>query len=194
MNTCCTISVELTTVTQDDLGRVLESDDFQFPGYPIHFASHTTWTNPCLSIPGLGLIGLPLSHRDAELIKASEWTSYNNNIWTINADHIVFENPSWEDAVRSVTSDVQSELGMDSSGKALEYRLDKLLLFGPGSECVDVVFCLLTLFHEYIEINLPPSLYSPALNRHLSAPLVQMEMEQWPICLFHCHPSTKGEK
>jgi hypothetical protein len=136
----CCVSTKLISIAQDDLGRVLEGDEFQFPGGPFHIATHTTWTNPCLNIAGLGFIGLPLSDRDAAAIKASEWASHNGDIWSINASHISFENPEWDKAVLSFTTDMYETLGINPCTNPPEYRFDRLLLFGPGLRCVAILF------------------------------------------------------
>lgn len=126
-------------IAQDDLRRVLESEEFKFPGRGTHFATHTAWTNPCLNIAGLGSIGLPLSDRDAASIKAFERASYDGDIWSINANHISFENPRWEKDVSSLTSIIYRRLGINLGTDPPNYRLDRLLLLGPGFRYVLVL-------------------------------------------------------
>lgn len=55
--------------------------------------------NPCLHIDGIGIIGLPLSDRDANLIanvgtSASERTAHNSTL--VDCSKVSFKNPRWE--------------------------------------------------------------------------------------------------
>jgi hypothetical protein len=136
------VSTKFIPISQDDLRRVLEGEEFKFPGRPSHFATYTTWTNPCLNVAGLGSIGLPLSDRDAASIKAFKSASYNGpgDIWSINANRISFENPRWENSVLSYTSSICKRLGINLSTNPPKYRLDQLLLFGPRFRCVAILF------------------------------------------------------
>ncbi|KAF7323327.1 WW domain-containing protein [Mycena chlorophos] len=88
---------------REDLTRDLElllRRDFSFPGQYCHAATMTSAANPGLSIKGIGIVGLPLSDRDAELVRrlvssSSSAEQMMSNTWELDAQSIECLNPAW---------------------------------------------------------------------------------------------------
>lgn len=107
-----------------------------------HFSSAP---NPALSINGIGMIGLPLSDRDAEIIIAAgiqapfghgERTVVNKDVrdtWELQPDQLQFLNPAWKDWIeRVVMVKVANDLGIADSAQTAKCELHKLLLYKEG--------------------------------------------------------------
>ncbi|KAF8992563.1 hypothetical protein BDZ89DRAFT_1054122, partial [Hymenopellis radicata] len=87
--------------------------DFDFKGSFAYSGTFPQAPNPVLFIEGVGLIGLPLSERDAQLlINSSARAPYGHNdqtiinpevrdTWEIEPAKIVFKNPAWAKFVQS---------------------------------------------------------------------------------------------
>lgn len=102
--------------------------------------------NPCLNIDGVGLIGLPLSERDAKLIiECSTQAPYGHgtetlvnkdvrDTWEIEPQKITFENREWELFVQSLVQSVCSALGVQAAQIMPRCELYKLLLYQVGSQ------------------------------------------------------------
>lgn len=101
--------------------------------------------NPALSINGIGMIGLPLSNRDAETIIAAgiqapfghgERTVVNKDVrdtWELQPDQLQFLNPAWKDWIeRVVMVKVANDLGIADSAQTAKCELHKLLLYKEG--------------------------------------------------------------
>jgi hypothetical protein len=98
--------------------------------------------NPCISISGLGTIGLPLSERDARLIMSvSHQAPYEKSrepivdaavkqIWEMNADQFELRNPKWNMALEKVIERVAVDLDTPGGIKATPY---KMFLYEKGS-------------------------------------------------------------
>ncbi|KAK0501477.1 hypothetical protein EDD18DRAFT_1066392 [Armillaria luteobubalina] len=100
--------------------------------------------NPCLSIEGIGPVGLPLSPRDARLIiECASQAPYGHNeqtivntevrdTWEIDQGFIKFENPTWDTFLKqTVVPIVSQSLGTPSVNVRCD--LYKLLLYQEGS-------------------------------------------------------------
>lgn len=131
---------------QDDLNKAL-AGDFDFKGTYAHSDTHQNAPNPCLSIDGLGLIGLPLTPRDAKLIIGcsaqapfgqGELTVVNTEVrdtWEIEPSKISFVNPAWDSFIqREVVKSVCQALGVAPTSIPPRCELYKLLLYETGSQ------------------------------------------------------------
>ncbi|KIJ69263.1 hypothetical protein HYDPIDRAFT_123543 [Hydnomerulius pinastri MD-312] len=119
--------------------------DFDFKGEFAFSSSLPQAPNPGLHIDGLGLIGLPLSHRDAQFIQnVSAQAPYGKgtetvvdtavrDTWEIDPARIQFTNPTWKPYIDgTIVETVRKALG------AISYtpprcELYKLLLYKTGS-------------------------------------------------------------
>ena len=132
---------------QADLEAALEDINFSFNGNFYHANVLTTAPNPCLHIAGLGLVGLPLSERDAKAIVScatlapfghGERTVINKEVrdtWEIEPARIVFGNPEWVKYVDgSVCYEVCKALGVSIGNSPPKMELYKLLLYETGSQ------------------------------------------------------------
>ena len=126
-------------VLQGDLERVLQG--FNFKG---KFAvSHTFAPThlPSLHIQGIGVIGFPLSDRDAKLIEVAatqapfgKGTETVRDTFEINPDKFSFKNPAWSDFLHTVVKQVADGLGLPSNSPPPRAELYKLLLYKTGSQ------------------------------------------------------------
>ena len=110
--------------------------------------------NPCLWVDGTdsqsGNIGLPLSADSVELL-LSAWpgrarpTRRTKNAdaleasWVLDTEKVRLENPKWHRWLKgTVLPLVNSDLGVDQGkeNKDVEYRMDKVALFGVGARYV----------------------------------------------------------
>ena len=100
--------------------------------------------NPGLQIAPLGLIGLPLSERDAQSIKnilsSSPPDTYGlddtplHHTWVIEpANAVTFMNPAWSAFVDSVAKIACLELGVTTNSGVPKCELNKVLLYEWGS-------------------------------------------------------------
>ncbi|KAG6834600.1 hypothetical protein H0H93_008669, partial [Arthromyces matolae] len=105
-----------------------------------------TAPNPCLSIEGIGGIGLPLAARDAQAIinlsarppfgKGSKKVANRKvpDAWEIEPSKVKFENPVWTRFIHDyVISTVSKGLGVAATTVPPKCELYKLLLYEPGS-------------------------------------------------------------
>ncbi|KAF8908584.1 hypothetical protein CPB84DRAFT_1744211 [Gymnopilus junonius] len=131
---------------QDDLQDVLDNQHFSFTGTFYHAGLLTTAPNPCLHISGLGLVGLPLSDRDAKSIIScanlapfghGERTVIDKTVrdtWEIEPARITFANPQWDLYIKSsVVLEVCKSLGVAIGTNPPKSELYKLLLYEKGS-------------------------------------------------------------
>ena len=121
---------------QDDLTRILRyglnfKGDFAFsmplPHHP----------NPCLHIDGIGIVGLPLSGRDALLIAAAGSPTDEDMVQDtvlISRSDVSFKNPKWDSYVDEVVREhVWENLGCAPHKTAPLCQFRKLLLQQPGA-------------------------------------------------------------
>lgn len=125
------------TDSQDDLTRVLRYG-FNFKGKSAFSMPLSYSPNPCLHIDGIGIVGLPLSDRDANLIvsassSASKGTDLQDTI-RIDNSKVSYKNPKWEPYVDDVFRErVWKKLGCAPSKAAPHYEFRGLFLQKPGS-------------------------------------------------------------
>ena len=132
---------------QDDLEAVLKGD-FKFKG---KFAlSHTFSSTPLpgLYIQGIGVIGFPLSDRDAKLIEATATqapfgkgteTVVDTTVrdtFEINPDKFSFTNPAWPHFLQTIIDRMAGGLGLPPHLPPPRAELYKLLLYKTGSQSV----------------------------------------------------------
>ena len=89
--------------SQDDLTRILRHG-FNFKGKFAFSMPMPHPPNPCLLIDGIGIVGLPLSDRDALIATAGLPTGEDTARDTILTDRskVSFRNPKWEQYVDEV--------------------------------------------------------------------------------------------
>ena len=113
-----------------------------------HFATTgalSSAVNPGLNVNGLGIIGLPLSEREAvELTKACHQAPFGKgsetiidtdvrNTWELNADQFELENPEWQTILDSAVHQVANALGVVGGSTSVHAELYKLLLYAEGA-------------------------------------------------------------
>ncbi|PVH81355.1 hypothetical protein DL98DRAFT_571223 [Cadophora sp. DSE1049] len=109
--------------------------------------------NPGISFisgPHPGPIGLPLSDRDAEVIRAAgmplrilsksndtdpgtETTSPKPNIWEVPASMFELKNPAWDGFLKKIVKNIAEGLGVDAMGSAVSAQLLKMSLLEEGA-------------------------------------------------------------
>ena len=101
--------------------------------------------NPGLNVHGLGIIGLPLSTRDAvELGKFCHQAPFGKgsetivdttvrNTWELNADQFELQNPAWQTTLDDALEQVASTLGVVGGRTNIRAELYKLLLYNEGA-------------------------------------------------------------
>ncbi|KAF9646265.1 hypothetical protein BDM02DRAFT_3271099 [Thelephora ganbajun] len=129
---------------RDDLEAAFK-DDFNFKG---NFAVSKTFSltpQPGLHIEGVGMIGLPLSEREAKLIEAAAIqapfgrgteTVVDTTVrdtFEINPDRFSFKNPAWAEFLQQVMKTVAEGLGFPPTRPLPRAELYKLLLYKTGS-------------------------------------------------------------
>ncbi|KAF9525403.1 hypothetical protein CPB83DRAFT_818559 [Crepidotus variabilis] len=133
-------------VLTEDIDAALSKNDSLFKGNYYHASLQTTVPNPCLQIAGLGLVGLPLSERDAKAIISyaalapfgrGERTVVDKNVrdtWEIEPERLVFGNPEWANFVNgTVRQQICQSLGVTMGTSPPRLELYKLLLYEEGS-------------------------------------------------------------
>ena len=130
---------------QNDLEDVLKRN-FDFKGKIA--VSHTSAPThlPGLYIQGIGMIGFPLSDRDAKLIETAAtqapfgkgtetvMDTAVRDIFEMNPDKFCFKNPAWSDFLQTVTKQVADGLGLPPKLPPPRAELYKLLLYKTGSQ------------------------------------------------------------
>ena len=132
---------------KDDLHDALSDANFAFSGSFYHASILDTALNPCLHISGLGLVGMPLSERDAKaLISCATLAPFGNgertivdkevrDTWEVEPERVAFENPEWVNFVNGkVCNDVCKALGVSVGSSPPKMELYKLLLYEKGSQ------------------------------------------------------------
>lgn len=145
--------------------EALDDHNFSFKGNFYHASILNYALNPCLCISGLGLVGLPLSERDAKAIIScstlapfghGERTVIDKDVrdtWEIEPSRISFMNAEWENYVnKTLCAELCQSLGISAGNNPPRMQLYKLLLYETGSQCVTlfiVPFCTLIYFLAY---------------------------------------------
>ncbi|EDR06759.1 uncharacterized protein LACBIDRAFT_328485 [Laccaria bicolor S238N-H82] len=123
------------------------SGDFNFKGNAYYSAKLPHAPNPCLSIEGLGMVGLPLSERDAKsIISCSAQAPFGHgertvvdrevrDTWEIEPSNLKFLNPAWEPYIQNLAmTSVWQGLGVVPYSTLPKCELYKLLLYETGSQ------------------------------------------------------------
>ena len=130
---------------ENRLALALEGD-FEYEGSFAFGSSLPSAPNPGLEIDALGMLGLPLSARDAEAIKGiaarspfghGEKTVIDMSVrdtWEIDSSRIRFRNPAWSTFMEDVVKNVWKGLGVAPFAVAPKCELYKLLLYETGSQ------------------------------------------------------------
>lgn len=93
-----------------------------------------------MTVNGIGILGLPLSERDARLVQSLISASTNveqpvGNVWELDARDIECSNPAWATYLEEIVlKDIWKKLAPHCSRPRLE--LQSLLLWEATSECV----------------------------------------------------------
>ncbi|THH13506.1 hypothetical protein EUX98_g9716, partial [Antrodiella citrinella] len=107
--------------------------------------TYKTAPNPALELEDIGNVGLPLSERDAKIIKIhptqapfgmGERTVVDKSVrdtWELDAELVAFGNLDWEEFMAGVVKEVCTTLGVTVSASKPHYELYKLLLHETGS-------------------------------------------------------------
>lgn len=123
-------------VLQDDLTRVLRYG-FNFKGKFAFSMLISHHPNPCLHIDGIGIIGLPLSDRDAHLLAMAGSPSDGDMVRDtiqIDCSKVAFKNPKWESYVDEVAREhVWENLGCAPYKSTPRCEFHKLVLQEPGT-------------------------------------------------------------
>lgn len=130
----------------------LDDRNFSFKGSYYHASTLSHALNPCLYISGLGLVGLPLSERDAGAIVAcstlapfghGERTVIDKDVrdtWEIEPSRISFANGEWDNYVnKTLCGELCKSLGITIGNSPPRMELYKLLLYETGSQCVSLI-------------------------------------------------------
>ncbi|PFH45776.1 hypothetical protein AMATHDRAFT_71092 [Amanita thiersii Skay4041] len=128
-----------------ELERVLKENP-DFKGSFAYSSLLTQAPNPCLNIEGVGLIGLPLSERDAKVIIGhasqapyghGDRTLVNTEVrdtWEISPAYVKFANSKWAAFVDGVANNIICpELGATHVASSPRIEFYKLLLYQTGS-------------------------------------------------------------
>lgn len=101
--------------------------------------------NPGLVVDGLGMIGLPLSKRDASVLleaggraymdklRMKSATKLNEILHELSADKVQTTNPAWDKYVDEMTKQAHGALGVAGEWQNVSARLDKLQIYKTWS-------------------------------------------------------------
>ncbi|TVY13045.1 hypothetical protein LARI1_G009289 [Lachnellula arida] len=101
--------------------------------------------NPGIYLKEGGLVGLPLSDRDAEAIIAAshqapfgkgEETLVDTTVrktWEVSPGQFELKNPTWQPFVKTIVAKVSAGLGVDATGNGVSAELYKMLLYDEGA-------------------------------------------------------------
>lgn len=133
--------------SQDDIERVIKGD-FDFKGKIALSETFKTTPVPALHVDGIGLVGSPLSERDAKLIEATATQApfrkgtktvvdaSVKDTFEINPDKFSLKNPAWTEFLNTVTKKVATGLSLPPNLPPPRAELYKLLLYKTGSQSV----------------------------------------------------------
>ncbi|KAF7353787.1 WW domain-containing protein [Mycena venus] len=128
----------------DDFTRELElllRRDFSFPGKYCHAATTASAANPGLNVKGIGILGLPLSERDAKLVQSLIAASTNvqhpvGNVWELDSSSVECSNPAWSTYLEEIVlKDIWKKLAPHCSRPRLV--LQSLLLWEASSDILE---------------------------------------------------------
>ena len=121
--------------------------DFALTGSHAYGAPIASAPNPCLHVGGLGILGLPLSERDARLMiencdparqhgQCDTLADRPTDVWEIEPPRITFVNPAWNDFMADTVATVCKELGVAAGDSPPRCELSKLTIHTAGSTLV----------------------------------------------------------
>ncbi|KAJ8517299.1 hypothetical protein ONZ45_g5476 [Pleurotus djamor] len=129
-----------------EMEEVLTSESFDFKGTYAYGANLQHAPNPCIRIEGIGLVGQPLSERDAQLITTvanqapfgmGERTVVDKAVrdtWELDPTSFTFANSAWDKYMQDVVvKNVCGALGVSQFQVKPHAELYKLLLYEAGS-------------------------------------------------------------
>ncbi|KAJ7656833.1 hypothetical protein DFH06DRAFT_1410327 [Mycena polygramma] len=131
---------------REDLDEAL-SADFAFTGKYAHSSVLEGVPLPGFTVDGIGIVGLPLSPRDADILRRhADQAPFGHgdktvvdtsvrNTWEVAADSVKFKNPAWAKFIAdTVVKKVVQALGVSyPPAVAPRCELHKLLLYETGS-------------------------------------------------------------
>lgn len=109
------------------------------------FESSNNAPNPCIHLRGAGVIGLPLSDRDAKaIVEASHEAPFGKGektivdtkvrrTWEISPAEFQLRNPAWNTFIKSIVAKVSAGLGIDAASRGVRAELYKMLLYEKGA-------------------------------------------------------------
>ncbi|KAF7359147.1 WW domain-containing protein [Mycena sanguinolenta] len=127
-----------------DITRELELlllRDFSFPGKYCHAATTASAANPGLNVKGIGILGLPLSDRDAKLVQSLIASSTNvphpvGNVWELDSRSVECSNPAWQTYLEEIVlKDIWKKLAPHCTRPRLV--LQSLLLWEASSDILE---------------------------------------------------------
>jgi hypothetical protein len=119
--------------------------DVQTDGSFAVFSPLDNAPNPGIYLKNGGVVGLPLSERDALAIVAAsheapfgkgEQTIIDTSVrktWELSPDDFELRNPAWMSFIRSTVTAVGVGLGIGACGRGVSAQLYKMLLYDEGA-------------------------------------------------------------
>jgi hypothetical protein len=101
--------------------------------------------DPGIHLNNGGIIGLPLSDRDAQsIVRASQKAPFGKGertivddsvrkTWQMSPSDFSITNPTWQGFLESIVAKVSAGLGVNATGKGVTAQLYKLLLYDKGA-------------------------------------------------------------
>ncbi|KAJ7184461.1 hypothetical protein C8R46DRAFT_461010 [Mycena filopes] len=132
------------STAHDDITRefeVLLRREFSFQGKYCHAATTASAANPGLNVKGIGILGLPLSERDAKLVQSLIVATTKDpnpvgNVWELDSNAIECSNPAWETYLEEIVlKDIWKKLAPHCNRPRL--KLQNLLLWEATSDIVE---------------------------------------------------------
>jgi hypothetical protein len=123
-----------------ELETLLKSD-LEYKGSFAFSHTYSDAPNPLLTLSDLGNFGLPLSPRDAQLVKnrcihapfgKGERTVVDTEVrdtWEMDAKDVIFRNVEWQAWMAGVVGEVCQTLGVNAAASRPRAELYKLLLY-----------------------------------------------------------------
>jgi hypothetical protein len=117
-------------------------DQVEHEGSFATFTRHATFPNPGIYVKDFGVVGLPLSDRDAKAIAAlckrspfgrGDETVIDESVrktWELEASQIECRNPAWEAFAKTLADKAVTDIGVQVDAMAQPY---KLLLYEEGA-------------------------------------------------------------
>ncbi|TCD68474.1 hypothetical protein EIP91_010649 [Steccherinum ochraceum] len=121
--------------------REVLASDWNFHGTFAFSKSFTDAPNPILRLKPVGVIGLPLSERDAEVLKSAgsslppgfQANGSKASIWHLPPANVSIESKTWANFLESAVSDACLALGVDYASSQPQCHFEDTYLVGPGT-------------------------------------------------------------